>query len=91
MKPGVTIGQCCTQAKKFIQDRNSNLKLGNNFGFGIGFAFKEDALTINESNQTVLQSGMTFHVRVALSNVHKDAAKSIVAIGDTVLIESTGA
>lgn len=63
---------------------------GSNFGFGIGYMFKEDALTINASNQTVIQPGMTFHVRIALSNVHKEASRSVVAIGDTVVITAQG-
>ena len=61
--------------------------MGSNFGFGIGFQFKEDYLTINEANQLLLEDGMTLHVRVALTNVHKDSAKSVVAIGDTVIVQ----
>jgi hypothetical protein len=40
--------------------------MGSNFGFGIGFLFKEDALTINGTNHSVVEEGMTFHVRIAL-------------------------
>lgn len=64
--------------------------MGNNFGYGIGFQFKEDFLVVNESNQTVLEDGMTLHVRIALSNVSKEAGKSVVAIGDTVIVQTHG-
>jgi Xaa-Pro aminopeptidase len=45
---------------------------------------------IAENNNTVIKEGMTFHVRIALSGVHKELARSVVAIGDTVVIVSTG-
>ena len=33
---------------------------------------------------------MTFHVRVALNGIHSEPARSVVAIGDTVLISPNG-
>jgi hypothetical protein len=33
---------------------------------------------------------MTFHARIAFSNVHPEQARSIVAIGDTVLVKKDG-
>ena len=33
-----------------------------------------------------MQPGMAFHVRIALSGISKEAARSIVAIGDTVIV-----
>jgi hypothetical protein len=33
---------------------------------------------------------MTFHARIALSGVHKEAARSVVAIGDTILVGEQG-
>jgi hypothetical protein len=33
---------------------------------------------------------MTFHVRIAFSNVHKEPSRSVVAIGDTVIITDSG-
>lgn len=59
---------------------------GANFGFGIGFSFKEDALQITATNQTIIEKGMTFHVRIALQNVHKEPSRSVVAIGDTCVV-----
>ena len=33
---------------------------------------------------------MSFHVRITLNNVHKEPSRSIIAIGDTVIINSSG-
>lgn len=90
LKIGEPVSKAFQTVKKFIQDRNPNVTMGNNFGFGIGYLFKEEALAISASNQTLVQAGMTFHVRIALSNVHKEASRSIVAIGDTVVIPEEG-
>ena len=87
---GKTIGEAYQAAKSLIESKNKDLQIHNNFGFGIGFNFKEDALLINASNDTVIQAGMTFHARIAFSNVHPEQARSIVAIGDTVLVKKDG-
>ena len=62
----------------------------SNFGFGIGFNFKEEILMINASNDTVIEEGMSFHVRIAITGVHKEPARSVVAIGDTVVVHGEG-
>lgn len=33
---------------------------------------------------------MAFHVRITLTNVHKDQARSVVGIGDTVFVDKEG-
>ena len=53
--------------------------------------FKEEALQITASNQTIIENGMTFHVRIAITNVDKESARSVVAIGDTIVVHSDGA
>jgi nucleosome binding factor SPN SPT16 subunit len=65
LKPGVKISDAYNQVKKHIAEKNPNVVLGSNFGFGIGFLFKEDALAINGTNHTIVEQGMTFHVRIA--------------------------
>lgn len=50
MKAGEKISAVYQQVKKFIADKNPNLGVHQNFGFGIGFNYKEDALVINQSN-----------------------------------------
>ena len=77
-------------AKNLVAERNSELKVHSNFGFGIGFNFKEDRLLINAENTTEIEEGMTFHVRMAITGVHKEPARSIVALGDTILVKEDG-
>ena len=45
---------------------------------------------INASNDTVIEEGMSFHVRIAITGVHKEPARSVVAIGDTVVVHGDG-
>lgn len=33
---------------------------------------------------------MTFHVRITLTNVHKEASRSVIAIGDTLYVDGEG-
>jgi Xaa-Pro aminopeptidase len=54
LKTGEKLSTVYTNVKKFIADKNSSLVLHSNFGFGIGFHFKEEALTISASNQTIV-------------------------------------
>jgi nucleosome binding factor SPN SPT16 subunit len=66
LKIGEPICSAYQQVKKFIETGNPAVTINNNFGFGIGFNFKEDALTINATNQNIIKNGMVFHVRIAL-------------------------
>lgn len=47
---GKTIGEAYQAAKQVIEAKNKDLLIHNNFGFGIGFNFKEDSLLINSGN-----------------------------------------
>jgi hypothetical protein len=47
-------------------------------------------LIINENNDTLVKHGMVFHVRITLSEVTKKPSSSIIAIGDTVLLDNEG-
>ena len=87
LKVGDKVKSAYNAALTMIGTRSSDLKTHQNFGFGIGFNYKEDNL-INASNEVEIKEGMTFHVRVALTGVHKEPARSVIAIGDTVLIKS---
>mmetsp|Transcript_23421 Transcript_23421/g.17869 ORF Transcript_23421/g.17869 Transcript_23421/m.17869 type:complete len:90 (+) Transcript_23421:1041-1310(+) len=59
----------------------------SNFGFGIGTGFKEEALLINETNDTIVEPGMTFHVRVSFTEVSDKPERSVVALGETVVVD----
>lgn len=90
LEVGKPISAAYTAAKNLIMQSNANLNLPPSFGFGIGFNYKERQLMIKADNETLVEAGMTFHVRVALSGISKEPARSIVAIGDTVLISEPG-
>ena len=87
--PGKPIRTAYQATKEFIHSKDPVLatKIHTNLGFGIGSNIKEELLVVNESNETVVQSGMVFHVRVTLVDVHKKPARGVIAIGDTVVIE----
>jgi len=89
LKPGAKICDIYNSTKEFIAAQNPSLKINSNFGFGIGFQFQESNLIINETNQLEVQDGMTFHVRITFTGINQDPARSIVAIGDTVIVKKT--
>ncbi len=47
-------------------------------------------MLINETNEIVIKPRMVFHVRVTLTDIDPKPAKSVIAIGETVLIETDG-
>ena len=88
LKVGARIKDVYSATKNFIMQKNADLNVQPNFGFGIGFNYKERALAINANNETVIEPGMTFHVRISLSGISKEESRNTVAIGDTVAIVS---
>ena len=92
LTPGTPIREAYLSAREHLNNARSDLGVSSNFGFGIGFNFKEDALVINGENETKVEQGMTFYVRVHLLNVCKnDPERNTLAIGDTVQITANGA
>lgn len=45
---------------------------------------------INEANETLVQPGMTFHVRITVQDMHPKPTRSVIAIGETILIKEDG-
>ena len=93
MKVGTPLNHIYNESKKFIISREPSLAnhLHKNFGFGIGFNFKEDLLQINATNETKIEPGMLFHVRITLCDVKDGGKKStMIAVGDTVLFKDNG-
>lgn len=90
MTVGQPISSAYMAAKNLVMQRNADLSVPANMGFGIGFNYKERALTVSAQNETIIESGMTFHVRIALQGVSKVQARSIVAIGDTIIVQAAG-
>ena len=98
---GRPIKEAYTAGKSFIQEKDAHLaeKLHLNFGFGvsifvsypqIGCSIKEENLMINETNENLVQANMSFHVRVTMTDVDPKPARSAIAIGETILINSEG-
>ena len=86
LEVGKPISAAYMAAKNLVMQRNVSLNVPPSFGFGIGFNYKERHLMINASNETIVEPGMTFHVRITLSGISSEPQRAIVAIGDTVLI-----
>lgn len=45
---------------------------------------------INETNESLVKQNMSFHVRVTFTDVKSKAARSAIAIGETILINAEG-
>ena len=90
LKVGQPIKSAYTATKNFVMQKNADLNVPVNFGFGIGFNYKERQLQITATNETVVEPGMTFHVRLSISGISKEQARSTVAIGDTVIVMGDG-
>jgi Xaa-Pro aminopeptidase len=70
--------------RDFIQSKDAALaeKLYKNFGFGIGCDIKESLLEIGPRNETKIEPGMVFHVRMTITD-----GQIVVAIGDSVHVQ----
>ena len=90
LKVGAKIKDVYAATKNFIMKRNPDLIVQNNFGFGIGFNYKERALSINANNETIIEPGMSFHARISLSGISKEEARNSLAIGDTIKVIGSG-
>lgn len=47
-------------------------------------------MIINETNETTVKPCMVFHVRLTLQDVHAKTSRSIIAVGETVIINQEG-
>lgn len=47
-------------------------------------------MAINETNETLVQPSMTFHVRLTLTDVTPKPSRSVIAIAETILITPAG-
>jgi nucleosome binding factor SPN SPT16 subunit len=90
LKTGRPISEAYMAAKTLLDSRKEGLVYQTSFGFGIGSQFKEEKLLISAKNATLVEPGMVFHARITLNGVHKDNARSVIAIGDTLYIDKEG-
>lgn len=93
MKPGVALKEVYEAAQKLVQKKYPDLAqlFPKMIGFGIGSLYREEGLTINDKNETIVKEGMVFHMRVTMTGVDAKINKSTVALGDTVIIRAEGA
>lgn len=89
---GEPIKKAYIATKDFIKEKDAHLasKVHTNFGFGIGCGIKEDTLLINETNENLVKPNMSFHVRITFTEVDPKSSRSIIAIGETLLIDGEG-
>ena len=92
LKVGQPIKNAYLATKKFVEEKDPSLanKLVKSFGFGCGYSCKEDYLQINETNEILVEPNMTFHCRIAMTDINKKISRSIIAIGDLILINKDG-
>jgi nucleosome binding factor SPN SPT16 subunit len=62
--------------------------LKKSFGYGIGMNLKEEKLALKTDSQVKIENGMTFCLRVIVTDFQPDKEKhrNCVCIGDTVLV-----
>lgn len=74
--------------KKFSQYEDN---LPKNFGFGIGYEFRESCLAIREKNHKKIEKGNVFSIITSLKNIKNDNGEMFsIHISDTIVIESNG-
>jgi len=69
LEVGKPISAAYLATKNLIMKRNPSLNVPPSFGFGIGFNYKERQFMIKADNETIVEPGMTFHVRITLSGI----------------------
>ena len=70
LKVGKPLKDVYNETKNYILTNDPSLSeaLHKNFGFGIGYNHKEDLLLINATNETKIEPGMLFHVRITVTD-----------------------
>jgi len=88
--PGTRLNKVFEAAKEAVDPkfRDSFPQL---IGYGIGNSVKEEGLNISALNDTKVQAGMTFHVRVGLTKIEGSENRRTVLLGDTVVVTQEGA
>ena len=87
LKLGNSLKDVYNSTKEFIRQKDPRLaeKVYKNFGFGIGCDIKESLLEISATNETKIEPGMVFHIRMTLSD-----GDIVVAIGDSAHMQTDG-
>lgn len=92
-KEGTVLGDIYSESKKeFIKKfPQYEENLPKNFGFGIGYEFRESCLAIREKNLKTVEKGNVFSVITSLKNIKNDNDKIFsLHISDTIVVELNG-
>lgn len=91
--PGKSLKEVYQAAKKGFLGRYPDLEehLPSNFGFGIGFEFKEKCLLIGSKNEGIVQSNQVYAVITSLKKLNGFKGKEYsLQLADTLKIEEEG-
>ena len=83
------LSEVYNKSRKAFVEKYPNLEshLPKNFGFGIGFEFREKTLLISPNNQNRVKRGNVFAVITSLKNVNNGKTLTYsMHLGDTVLL-----
>ena len=92
IKEGVIIKDVFNKAIEMCREKYPNYvnNLPSNFGFGIGWEFRESCLLIEANNQTIIKPGMIFSVITSLKDiVGREGVLISFQLGDTVEVTSS--
>lgn len=85
---GTPIKQIYNKGVEFIKTNDESLLqyIPKNFGAGIGCHLKEKSLEINAENETLIEGGMVFELRVGLTGMKNSKMNYSLLISDVVLV-----
>ncbi len=93
LKLDKTLANVYTEVKKRFSNKYPSLKncLRSDFGFGIGYEFRESVLLISPKNKRVVKVGNVFMVHSGLNKLkNKKGHEYSMQISDTVLVTANG-
>jgi nucleosome binding factor SPN SPT16 subunit len=93
LKPGVMLKDVHAAALKHVKQKNPDIAklFPATIGHGIGNKYREDGLAINGENETKVEAGMMFFLKIGMTGVDAKANRATIGIGDTVMVTSEGA
>ena len=88
LRPGVVIKDAHAKVMELCTEKGQSFlqHLSRVFGSGIGLQKKESGLELSDENETVIEEGMVFGIRISLTGFNDKAEKATMMIGDTVIV-----
>ena len=90
MRVGETVKNIYSKTRTWYVDAYPNLHsyLGRSFGFGIGLEIMASSMALTERNSRILESGMTFAIRLVLEDVVNEGKKFSLLLADMVHVRA---